>query len=81
MLQQLASVLRHRSAFVSRAQFYSAIGKITPELQACGECLHEHSIFQLRYAVDFEDVTFGGGITRKGVIHDDLILFAHQSIY
>jgi hypothetical protein len=72
MLRQL--VLRYRSAFVNGAQFYAAIGKIVPELQACGKCLHEYSIFQLRYSVDFEDVTFGGGITRKRVLHDDLPL-------
>ena len=72
MLRQLVSVLRYRAAFVNGAQFYAEIGKIVSELQACGECLHEHSIFQLRYSVDFEDVTFGGRIIRKGVIHDDL---------
>ena len=53
MLRQLVSVFRYQIAFVSRAQFYSAIGKIVPELQTCGKCLHKHSIFQLRYSVDF----------------------------
>jgi hypothetical protein len=45
MLRQLVSVLRYRIALVRGAKFCAAIGKIVSELQASGECLHEHSVF------------------------------------
>jgi len=53
------------------AQFDVTARQVLLELQACRECSHKHSIFQCGYSVDFDDVTFVGGIVGEFVLHEN----------